>query len=175
MFFKETRRKKALKIIESDRAVRFMPLSEVKSAGVLFDINEPNILDTIKKFSEYLDNKSIKFSALAVNYTKSQFPEGFVDFRIKTVNRDSFNSIGLPIGETVFDFLNHGYDLYIDLSDKYTFTFDYISRLSKASFRVGRMSYDDNPFDLVLANEPGATSRHFIDSLIHYLSSIRSV
>ena len=57
MFFIENRRRKALKKIETDRVVRFMPLSEVRSVGVIFDINEDNIIDTIKRFTEYLDNR----------------------------------------------------------------------------------------------------------------------
>ncbi|MDO9680044.1 MAG: hypothetical protein Q7262_03435 [Bacteroidales bacterium] len=174
MFFIENRRRKALKKIETDRVVRFMPLSEVRSVGVIFDINEDNIIDTIKRFTEYLDNRSIKFQALAVNYTKSLFPEGFVDFRIKIINRASFNSIGAPIDDAVTEFANQNHDLYIDLSSQYNFTYDYISRLSNASFKVGRCGYDNNPFDLVLASDPEAGSKHFIDSVIHYLSAIRS-
>ena len=175
MFFVEKRRRKALSKIETDRVVKFMPLSEVRSVGIIFDINEENIIDTVKKFSDFLDNRSIKFSALAINYTKSLFPEGFVDFRIKIVNKTSFNSIGVPIEETIFEFANYNHDLYIDLSQNYNFTYDYISRLSNASFKVGKYGYENNPFDLVLANDPGASSKHFIDLLIHYLSSIRSV
>lgn len=175
MFFVEKRRRKALSKIETDRVVRFMPLSEVRSVGIIFDINEENIIDTVKKFSEFLDNRSIKFGALAINYTKSLFPEGFVDFRIKIINRTSFNRIGAPIDDTVLEFANQNHDLYIDLSSHHNFTYDYISRLSNASFKVGRCGYENNPFDLVLANEPEAGSKQFIDSVIHYLSLIRSV
>ena len=175
MFFIENRRRKALSKIETDRVVKFMPLSEVRSVGVIFDINEENIIDTVKKFSEFLDNRSIKFAALAINYTKSLFPEGYVDFRIKIINRASFNRIGVPVDETILDFANHNHDLYIDLSQNYNFTYDYISKLSNASFKVGRCGYESNPFDLVLASDSDAGSKHFIDSVIHYLSSIRSV
>jgi hypothetical protein len=175
MFFKESRQKKALRRIDTERVVHFKPLTEVKEVGVIFDINEENIIDAIKKFAEYLDNKSIKFHALALNFTKAQFPDDFVDFRIKIINRQSINKIGLPVDDLIFGFAAQNLDLYIDLSMEYNFTCDYISRLSAASFKVGRCGYESNPFDLVLSSDPQGGAKHFLDSVIHYLTSIRSV
>lgn len=175
MFFKESRQKKALRRIDTERVVRFKPFSEVKEVGIIFDLNEENIIDAIKRFAEYLDDKSIKFQALALNFTKSQFPEGFVDFRIKIINRESFNKIGVPVDDAIFGFAAQNFDLYIDLFPEYNFTSDYISRLSAASFKVGRSGYDSNPFDLVLSSDPQKGVKHFMDSVIHYLTSIRSV
>ncbi|MDP3436125.1 MAG: hypothetical protein Q8S04_02670 [Bacteroidales bacterium] len=175
MLFKEARRKKALKEVDNERFIRYYALPEVKSLGFLFNINDENILDTIKRLIEIIDSRSIKFSAIAINDSKHPYPKEYLDHRIILFNKTDFNSIGIPKSNYFDEFSEQIFNLYIDFSCSYSFTCDYISRRSKASFKVGRLHYQNSPFDLVLDNIQENSSRSFLNSIIHYLSSIKSV
>jgi len=175
MLFKETRRKKALKAVDNERFIKYYSLPEVKSLGFLFNINDENIFDTIKRLIEIIDSRSIKFSAIAINDSKYPYPKEYLDHRIIIINKADFNYIGIPKSNYVEEFSEHNFNLYVDFSSSYNFTCDYISRRSKASFKVGRLHYKNSPFDLILDNLKEESSRSFLNSIIHYLSSIKSV
>lgn len=175
MLFKETRRNRALKAVDNERFIRYYALPEVKSLGFLFNINDENILDTIKRLIEIIDSRNIKFSAIAINDSKHPYPKEYLDHRIIIFNKADFNSIGIPKSNFLDDFSEHNFNLFIDFSSSYNFTCDYISHRSKASFKVGRLHYQNSPYDLILDNIKEESSRGFLNSIIHYLSSIKSV
>ncbi len=175
MLFKETRRKKALKEVDNERFIKYYALPEVRSLGFLFNINDNDILDTIKRLIEIIDSRSIKFSAIAINDSKHPYPKEYLDHRIIIINKSDFNCIGIPKTNFIEEFTDQNFNLYIDFSCLYSFTCDYISKRSRASFKVGRIHYLNTPFDLVLDNLKEESSRGFLNSIIHYLSSIKSV
>ncbi|MDP3451774.1 MAG: hypothetical protein Q8R90_02355 [Bacteroidales bacterium] len=174
MFYKEILQRRAVKKIDNERVVKFFSLPDVRSAAIIFDINEENIIDTIKSLIEIVDKKGVKFSAVAVNFSKFPYPTEFLDHRIFVLNRFDVNHIGLPKYSKIEEFVNYNFNLFIDFSPEYNFTFDYITRSSRASFRVGRCNYQNSPYDLSLENTQDNSSRNFLNSIIHYLTSIRS-
>ncbi len=175
MLFKDTLQKKALKKIDNERVVKYTALPDVRSAAIIFDINEENIIDTVKSLIEILDRRGVKFSAIAVNFSKFPYPTEFLDHRIYVLNRFDLNFIGLPIYNKIEEFVSLNFNLFIDFSSLYNFTFDYITRSSIASFKVGRCNYPNSPYDLSLENTEDNSSRNYLNSIIHYLTSIRSV
>ncbi len=175
MFLKEYIQKKALKSIHNRRVSKYTSLKEISSVSILFNFDEENILETIKRLIEILDNRSIKFLALAINTDKHLFPNEFLDHRIKVINKSNIKYADVPDRSSVASLLDKDFDLFIDFGSKYFFVNDYIARASRASFKIGRLNYKNNPYDLVLDNFKHGTSRSFLNSLIHYLSSITSV
>jgi len=175
MFFKQSLQRKIIKSIDNERLIKYMSLTEINSIGFLFNLNEEGMLDTVKKLCEIADNRTIKFSAIALNFLKHPYPKDILDYRISVINKQDLNYIGLPKSDNIEAFTSHPFNLFIDFSSEYNFTCDYISHKSKSSFKIGRLSYLNNPFDLVLENIKDGTGRNYLNSIIHYLSSIRSV
>ncbi len=175
MFFKQSLQRKIIKGIDNERMVKYMSLTEINSLGFLFNINEEGMLDTIKRLCELADSRSIKFSAIALNTLKQPYPKDILDYRISVINKQDLNYLGLPKTPSTESFTSQGFNLFIDFSSDYNFTCDYLSHKSKSSFKIGRLSYENNPFDLVLENIKDGTGRNYLNSIIHYLSSIRSV
>ena len=175
MFIKEYIQKKTLKKINTKRVSKYMSLSEITSIGILFNFEEDNILETIKGLIEILDSRSIKFMALGINNDKHQYPAEILDHRIKVLNRNNLNYADVPDISLITHFLDKKFDLLLDFGSKYFFPNDFISHSSKATFKIGRLNYKNNPFDLVLENSKQGTPRKYLNSLIHYLSSITSI
>lgn len=175
MFFKEYIQKKALKKIDNERVSVYRSLNEIKSVGFIFSFEEENILESIKSFIEILDSRSVKFSAIGINRLKHPYPKEMLDYRITLLNRCDLNYAGVPYYNLIEQFIDNNYNLYIDFSTNYNFTSDYITRLSKSSFIIGRVNYQDNPYDLILDTNTDGAHRSYLNSIIHYLSSIRSI
>ncbi|MHC1778783.1 MAG: hypothetical protein AB9922_00925 [Bacteroidales bacterium] len=175
MFFKQSLQRKLIKGVDNERVVKYMSLTEISSLGFLFNINDDEMLDTIKKLCEIADSRSIKFQAIALNTLKHPYPKDILDYRISVINKQDLNYLGLPKTSSTELFTSQIFNLFIDFTSVYNFTCDYISHKSKSSFKIGRLSYESNPFDLVLENIKDGTGRNYLNSIIHYLSSIRSV
>lgn len=175
MFLKEYIQKKTLKKINVRRVSKYRSLQEITSVALLFNFEEENILDTIKRLIEILEKRSIKFMALGINNDKNPYPTKILDHRIKILNRKDFKYADVPNRSLIETFLDNYFDLYIDFGSKYFFPNDFISHSSKAAFKIGRLNYKNNPYDLVLDNFKQGTARSYLNSLIHYLSSITSI
>lgn len=175
MFLKEYIQKNTLKKINNTRISKYMALQEITSVGFLFNFDEDTILETVKKLIEIMDSRSIKFMALGINNERQSYPSEILDHRIKILNRKDFTYAQVPNRDSISVFLDKEFDLFVDFGSKYFFPNDFISHSSKATFKIGRLNYAGNPFDLVLDNFKQGTARSFLNSLIHYLSSIKSV
>ncbi len=175
MFPVELLQRRILKGIKNRRTARYIDLPEVHNIGFVFDINSENILEAIKRFVDILESKQIKFSGIAINSAKFSFPEGVVDYRIKIISRRHLSLLGVPNRQTILPFVAKEYDLFIDFVSKKNFTADYIARITNAGFKIGRISSDDTPYDLVLDNGEQGCPKSFLISLIHYLTTIRPV
>lgn len=175
MFLKEYIQKKSLKKLHINRVSKYMSLQEISSVSLLFNFEEADILETIKRLIEILDNRSIKFMAMGINNEKQEYPTHILDQRIKVLNRKDLKYANVPDRSSIAPFLDKEFDLFIDFGSNYFFPNDYISHASKATFKIGRLNYKENPYDLVLDNFKHGTARSFLNSLIHYLSSITSI
>lgn len=175
MFLKEYIQNKALKSINNRRVTKYKSLQEISSVALLFNFDEENIFETLKRLIEILDNRAIKFGGLGINNSKHPYPTEMLDHRIKVVNKSDLKYADVPVRSSVSFILDKEFDLFIDFGSKYFFANYYIAHSSKATFKIGRLNYKNNPYDLVLDNFKHGTARSYLNSLIHYLSSIESV
>jgi len=175
MFLKEYIQKRTLKKVNIKRVSKYKSLSEITSLGILFNFEEDNILETIKGLIKILDNRSVEFMALGINNDKNIYPSEILDYRIKVLNRKDLNYAHVPNVSLIAPFSDKEFDLLVDFGSKYFFPNDFIAHLSRATFKIGRLNYKGNPFDLVLDNSKQGTTRRYLNSLIHYLSSITSI
>ncbi|MEA4868165.1 MAG: hypothetical protein EOM61_02555 [Bacteroidia bacterium] len=173
MFFKEYIQKKALKKLDGTRISRYVSVENIESVGFIFNLEEENILDTIKKLVEILDKRDIKFKALAINRQNITNVSQMLDYRITVLNSKNFKYADVPQKSEIEFFTKAEYTTFIDFGANYSFANEYISKASRAIFKIGRVNYQDNPYDLLIDIKDG-NHRIYLNSLIHYLSSIKS-
>lgn len=174
MFLKEHIQKISLNKIKLRRTPKYLSIQEVTSVGLLFNFEEDNILETIRRAIAILDRRSIKVMALGVYIDKNSLPTENLDSRIKILDKKDFKYANVPDKASIAHFLVEKFDLYIDFTTKDFFPNIFISNAAQATFKIGRQNYKGDPFDLVLDNFKNGTSRSYLNSLIHYLSSIKT-
>ncbi len=174
MFFKKLFQKRAISKLVIERHIKYMSLYDIKSVIVVFNLDDDNILDTIKRLIQILDNRSIKFKILGFNFFKKEYPTLSLDHRIQIVEKKDLNFYGIPIKSDIINYLRDDYNLYIDFNINPLFTFKFISYTINANFKIGRTFYENYPYDLYLDNIKEGSSRNYLNTIIHYLSSIKS-
>ena len=168
-FFEREKRKRLAR--QPARRVRFQ-FQDRNDYGLLVDAGDPEHRKAVTDFADRLrkDGNSVRIL-------------GFVDGRNDAIKLsfDIFTAAdltklsGIPQSPTVDAFLEHSFDVLINFSiHKAHKPLEYISSVSKASFRIGPWYPDlkQNPFDLCLDSGPQVSLKAWIDELIHTLRKI---
>ncbi|MDR1056365.1 MAG: hypothetical protein LBL90_11235 [Prevotellaceae bacterium] len=153
------------------RHMGFCNFDTIKSVGIIvryqFDIEN----EAVNKLLDFFKQKSIRPEIL-VYYPDKKLPanvivrEGMLLFV-----EGGTNWFGKPQKQEIESFINTDFGLLIDLSPQHVFSLQYIVEASKASFKVGRMSYKDDPYDFVLLGDLDNDSK-YVDDLFRYLTKL---
>jgi hypothetical protein len=82
------------------------------------------------------------------------------------------NWFGKPKMTDIDNFIDERFDILVDLSTKTYFSLQYISIKSKADFKIGRISEESVPYDLVITGCD--TEKCFMEKLEFYLQKINT-
>ena len=150
----------------------FSNFDTVKSVGIIIRYQLDIENAAINKLLDFFKEKKIKTEIL-VYYPDKKLPanvmarEGMLLFA-----EGDTNWFGKPKKKEVNEFINTDFGLLIDLSPQRIYSLQYIIESSKASFKVGRITYDDAPYDFVLIGDENNDSK-YVDDLFKYLSKIK--
>lgn len=166
------RKKDLLAASKRKRNLKGTNFQTAKSLGLVmcykFDL-ENNALTRIKQIVE---ENNIKMSML-VYYPEKKLPENVESSSDKLVfSNKECNWVGKPKIKEVSDFLNQEFDLLIDMSSVNYFQLQYIVSMSKASFKIGQVDYENKPYDLQVKNDENNDEK-FINDLELYLPKFK--
>lgn len=173
-FFKNKARARAIRAVRQKlkRNMRFNNLNSVKTAGIIvcYQLDIQN--EGINKLLDIFKQKGIRSEVLVY------YPEKKLPANVNTDNNNMLlfaqgntNWFGIPKSMQVNDFISKEFDLLIDLCTEHVYTLQYIVEASRASFKVGRLSYKDNPYDFTLVDDNSSDSK-YIDNLFKYMSKL---
>ena len=140
--------------------------------GLLIDASNPDDRAVVSSFAEELRREGNRVKIL-----------GFVNGRMETISTpfDVFTSADLakvsqvPKGPVAETFMDQAFDVLINLSIKENHrALEYISSVSKATFRIGPWysQQQHNPYDLCLDAGNSASLKEWISELMHTLQKI---
>jgi len=174
MLFTQKFQKKTLDKIVTWRKVKFISLKEVKKIIFIFDVAEDDSLDAVKFLSSYAKDNKIECYGLAIYLGKDNSAETILDHGIKLITKKDISKTGIPDPELVTRFLTEPSDLLIDFSRNYSFTHHYLVLSSISTFKIGRLNFDGNPYDLIITNyDDGNSAVGYIKKVFHYLNTIK--
>lgn len=177
MEFTRNLKRKAGKYILSKKLKQFSrvrqmhTLKTAQNAGVIITPTDQESFELIKKFINFLSGKNIKVFILGYVDDK-KIPENFLFWKgINLFSRTDLNWAGIPESSAVKDFIEQPFDMLIDLSLQGHFPVQYITALSRSSFKIGRFgSKNQNSYDLMFELKEEASLAEYIEHLIHYLN-----
>jgi len=147
-------------------------LETAKTAGILFTPTDQVSFEQIKQFLTYLGNYKLQIYVLGYIDAKT-IPESFLFWKgINLFSRKELNWSMVPKTPVVTDFIDKPFDVLLDLSLDDFFPVEYIARLSKSKFKVGRFTENHSSYDLMFELEKGNSLDSYLEYIKKYLNMI---
>lgn len=158
------------KLKQFNRVRQMHTLKTAQTAGVIITPTNQESFEQIKKFLNYLTGKGVKVFILGYVDDK-KIPDSFLFWKgINLFSRNDLNWAGIPETASVNDFIEQQFDMLIDLSLPDYFPVQYVSTLSKSSFKIGKYENDKSVYDLMFELHEESTLDEYIEHLTNYLN-----
>ncbi|MFA7116483.1 MAG: hypothetical protein WC140_04540 [Bacteroidales bacterium] len=176
LFRKILRKKKLNKLDENNKPV-YKDLFESKTCGFIFNVNEPEIVDSIITLEKILKEHNIKYKGVSINFgTQEPADDKFLsDANILNMNDIDINWYGFPSEDLTKEFINTEFDLLIDFTlDFPSFPIEYLLRASKAKFKIGFYPESEQYYNFYMFPTKEIHPKDIVISICNYLTTIRS-
>lgn len=140
-------------------------------AVILFDTDLPQCFAPIKDFAKFLNQQDIKTSILGYVPQKDVPQEMLLWANIEFLTRKDVSWFGSPKGAVVETFFKKEPDILFVISFRDILTIEYLTKLSRAKFKVGCYTEKENDLDFMInsANKD-CTVEFFIEQVKHYIT-----
>jgi hypothetical protein len=150
----------------------FHSFKTAETCVILFDITDQESFTSLREFGKFLESEGIKTQML-----------GFVDSEIipnqmllwdncRVICKKDLDWIFRPVEEKVKGLLSKEVDILFDLSLSAHFPLDYLSKLIRAQFKVGRYREDSSEADMTIHIEKDPRIAFFIEQVKYYVGML---
>lgn len=156
----------------------FIPVSSISSADIVIDVEDPEFEGLQKDISAWGRSNGISTNIFFLDFRKADKNAVLLSDEKATILKKELNWYGLPPQEKAAMLSGEGKDLFISMISNGDFPIEYISKCSKARFKIGRQRFAGDAFDMVLSGENGspvseAGSRQVFTAIADFLTKIR--
>ncbi|GEM_PF-1265197 len=149
-------------------------LKTASSAGILFNAGDEANYKVVKELVKELKNDNITSQVLGY-IDKSKRDDNYIGDQTYTFACKSDFSFFYSIKkDSVSEFVNQNFNLLIVLVKEQPFAIDYLGRLSKAKFKVGKAGLDNELYDLMIELKEDQGLPELKKQIIHYLSILNN-
>jgi hypothetical protein len=165
--------KKKLNFSSKRKKTAHFHFNEVKSVGIVFSADSASQIETVRKYMDALGNKGKQVKAICFYKTKQLPVLSSSNLLIDFVMPKEVNFMGVPSPSFVDGFIENEFDLLIDLDSNEIFPVEYVCAMSKAFFKVGRHSENNESiFDLMIKIDKDKDLDYFLEQINVYLKMI---
>lgn len=172
-FFRNRRIRKYVSDVETG----LIPLSSIKTANVVIDVEEPGF-DVLKEdIMAWARNTGIKVNIYFFDFRRIGKDELLLTSITNTLLKKELDWTGMPDLTKVAGVIEEKSDLFISMVDNGNFPIDFLARCSKARFKIGRYEYDGHPYDMILAGgettDLRSEARQIFAAITDFLTKIK--
>jgi hypothetical protein len=149
-FFRDRKIQKFL----SDVPTGIRSLRNISSVNVIIDVEEPGFELLKEDILAWGRQKGLKINIYFLDFRKLGKEELLLTSITTTILRKELDWIGTPEFSKVGTLLYEHSDLFISLIDNGDFPIEFLSKCSKAKFKIGRYGFDGHVFDMVFTGNP---------------------
>ncbi len=142
----------------------------IKTVGILVKENSKFDFEGLKRLQKQIPIGSKNFSVLTYKIQNETYNE----FRGAFFYEKHVSLTGKIKSKEVSDFLNQEFDMLIDYTAADTIFAKFLTAISKAKFKVGYFTEDENLYDLII-NVPIDNTKEFNNELIKYLKILNKI
>ncbi len=164
------------RVSRSNRKSLFRNFRDVKSIGVVWNASKYVEFQSLARFHQTMLERSIDLKILGY-YQGKHLPDQFTAIRYLTcIKKPEINLFYIPDSTEVQSFINNKFDILIDINFEKLFTLNYVTLLSKATFKIGlfETEEDNSAFDLMMEMKKPVNVEEYLKQVIQYLEMINS-
>ena len=170
-------RKRKLKKFASDIPTSILKMSEIKTANVVIDVEEAGF-DLLKEdILTWGRNHGIKINIYFFDFRKLGANELLLTSIQTTILKKELDWIGTPDMKKIAPLVEEQSDLFISMIDSSDYPVDFLSKCTKARFKIGRRGYEGHAYDMVVIGSETAElrsdSQNIFNAIKDFLNKIR--
>ena len=167
-------RRKRLEKFVSNVPTGLIPLSAISSVNVVIDVEEPGFDKLKDDILSWGKQVGLKVNIYFFDFRKITKDELLLTSIQTTIIKKELDWIGMPELSKIGNLL---YDLFISMVDNGDFPIEFISKCTKARFKIGRYPFEGHAYDMIISGNPTedliSDSRKIFAATKEFLTKIR--
>ena len=176
-FIRNYIRRKRIEKYASDVATGLIPISEIKSVNVVVDVEEPGFDQLKEDILAWGRTAGVKLNLYFFDFRRLGKDELLLTSITNTLLKKELDWIGMPDLAKIAPLIDEPSDLFISMIDNGDFPIDFVTRCTKARFKIGRHGYEGHPFNMILSGSETADlrseSRAIFAAITEFITKIR--
>lgn len=163
------------RVSRTSRKMEYRNFMEVRSIGVVWNASIHEEFQALARFHQKMQERSIDVKILGF-YNGKHLPDQYTAIRYLTcIRKSETNIFYIPESTEIHEFTDRKFDVLIDINYEKIFQLQYITRMSKASLKVGLYdSEQNNPFDMMMEIKKPVKADEYLNQVIQYLEMIKN-
>jgi len=164
------------KLASTKRKIFYPGIGQVKEIGIIWDASRTAEFTCLSKFYQKMNENKTEVTILGY-FPGKNLPNQYTAIRyLSIIKKEELNFFYHPVSSESVKFINKQFDVLIDLNFKKLLPLQYISSLSKSSFKVGLFEEGEKstPFDLMMEIKNPENIDEYLNQVMHYLQMINS-
>jgi hypothetical protein len=155
-----------------DRKTEVQNFKTAKSAYIIFDTSMDDSFSIIKDFNKYLNSEKIKCHAIGI-VPQKEIPSQMLFWdKYDYITRKEMTLFKKPTGEVADNFFEANPDILFDFTFNAPLEVQYLVQLSKARFKVGCFTEDENDYDLMINSGGDCDLEYFVEQIKRYVNML---
>lgn len=176
-FIKNFFRRRKIRKNVSPLTTAFLPIEDISSVNVILDVQEAGFDQAKEHMLGWGRKKGIGVNVYFFDFRKLKKGEQLLTSIDKTFLKKELSWIGTPSKVKSMPLLQEDSDLFISMIDDDQFPIDFLSKCTRARFKIGRHAYDGDAFDMIFhggaRNELRGDVSRILESLTGFLDKIK--
>ena len=170
-------RKKRIQTYGSNVPTALIPMSQVGTVNVVIDVEEPGFDDLKEDILAWGRSIEAKVNIYFFDFRRLGKDELLLTSITNTLLKKELDWIGMPDLSKIAPLIDEKSDLFISMVDNGNFPIDFVTRCTKARFKIGRHDYEGHPFDMILSGgettDLRSDARQIFAAITEFLTKIR--
>ena len=170
-------RRNRLKKYASDVETGLLPMSQIRTANVVIDVEEPGFDELKEDIMAWGRSNGIRLNIDFFDFRRLGKDELLLTSITNTILKKELDWVGMPEISKVGPLIYEPSDLFISMVDNHDFPIEFIARCAKSRFKIGRHDFEGHPFDMVLTGGETADlrseARQIFAAITEFITKIR--
>ena len=155
----------------------FIPLSAISSVNVVIDVEEPDFDKLKEDIMAWSSQVGLKTNIYFFDFRKISKDELLLTSIQTTIIKKELDWLGMPEFSKIGNLLYEPSDLFISMIDNSHFPIEFLSKCTKARFKIGRYPFEGHAYDMIISGNPTedliSDSRKIFAAAKDFLTKIR--